>query len=263
MAATAQGLLRRGHERAGARSWLFRLAAIALLIISVVVARHYLIADNAHIRPSIQRIQLVNPPPPPARPVAEERKPVEKPKEKERVEEIEYRKGTIALVDPQQAAAAGPRREGAVGPPAGDHLGVDADAEGAGDGFGLTGRRGGREITTIGSGGGGGLGGAGGLDSRALYRSYGRTVAQRLQSELQSVPGLLHRDYVLLVSIWIDPRGRIMRTELPQSSGSRDVDTLLRTTIAENAALPDPPAGLPQPLRLRFTVSGASRSANE
>jgi len=67
------------------------------------------------------------------------------------------------------------------------------------------------------------------------------------------MPALREQDYVAIVWIWIDTHGRIERVELSQGSGFTEVDSALRQAFGQMPVLPEPPNGLPQPLRLRVT----------
>lgn len=231
---------RRGHPPVHTRqAWVLRLLVLTLAVAGAWQARRLFISDNAHPHNRVQRIALVNPartPPP------KEDKPKDEPKE------IEPPKTQLAINEPVEAAPAGEK-------PRDDHLGVDADGDGAGDGFGLMSKRGGRDITTLGAGGAGGNGnGTGNNLGRFNLGAYGGLVRQRLQRELAAVPALRQQDYVAEAWVWIDPRGHIERLELPRASGFAEVDAALRDAFARMPLLPEPPAGMPQPLRLRITA---------
>lgn len=231
---------RRGHEPLHTkRAWMVRVLVLALAVGAGLYARRHLIGDNAHPYNRVQRIALVNPQH--ALPPKEEKPKEEPPKE------LEVQKPLLNLNEPVEAAPPGEK-------PHDDQLGVDADGEGAGDGFGLMSKRGGRDITTLGSGGTGGNGtGATGV-SRFNFAAYGGLVRQRLQNELAAITDLREQDYIAVVWIWLDARGRIERVELANGSGYPEVDTSLRNAFARMPTLPEPPAGLPQPLRLRITA---------
>lgn len=232
---------RRGHAPLHTRrAWLIRLLVLAVAVGAGLYARRHFISDNAHPHNRVQRIALVNPQR--AAPPKEDKPKEEPPKE------MDLAKPQLSLDEPAEAAPAGEK-------PRDDQLGVDADGEGAGDGFGLMSKRGGRDITTLGGGGTGGTGsGAGNSLSRFNLGAYGGLVRQRLQQELSAVAALRQQDYVAEASIWIDARGRIERVELLRASGFADIDSALRGAFAKMPLLPEPPAGMPQPLRLRVTA---------
>jgi protein TonB len=232
---------RRGHEPLHTwRAWAIRLLVLAIALSAGLYVRRHLITDNAHPYNRVQRIALVAPQR--AAPPKEDKPKEEPPKE------LDVQKPQLSLNEPAEAAPPGEK-------PHDDQLGVDADGEGAGDGFGLMSKRGGRDITTLGSGGAGGHGTAlsSGV-SRFNFGSYGGLVRQRLQGELAATAALHEQDYVALIWVWIDVHGRIERVELPQGSGFSEIDSALRKAFAQMPALPEPPNGLPQPLRMRVTA---------
>ena len=238
---------RRGHAPLHTRrAWAIRLVVLAVAAGASLYARQHLISDNAHPYNRVQRIALVNPQR--AAPPKEDKPKDEPPKEL-------IQKPEISLSEPAEAAPPGEK-------PHDDQLGVDADGEGAGDGFGLVAKRGARDITTLGAGGTGGNGsGLGSGVNRFNFGAYGGLVRQRLQNELMSTALLREQDYVALVWIWVDPHGRIERVELPQGSGIMEIDSALRKAFGQMPVLPEPPSGLPQPLRLRVTSRSLESSS--
>jgi TonB family protein len=241
----------RGRGASDAHAWLLRLLVLALVAGAVLAARHYLIGDNSHPQGRTQRIKLVAAPrPPPPKAKEEPPKPQEKAPEEERPSDRTSYQGQLALVENTTPGPPGPPGER----PLDDQLGVEAEGEGPGDSFGLVAKRGGHDITRLGSGGSGGVGGITWAQQRMLFNGYGETIAQRLAKDLQDAAGVLAREYVVVTLIWIDPRGRLTRSELKNSTGSAETDSALRRALAEASILPEPPSGLPQPLMLRFTV---------
>jgi protein TonB len=239
---------RRGHPPVHTRrAWLIRLLVLAVAVGAGLYVRRHLMSDNAHPYNRVQRIALLNPQR--AAPPKEDKPRDEPPKE------LEVAKPRISLSEPAEVAPAGAK-------PHDDQLGVDADGEGAGDGFGLAAKRGGSDITTLGEGGSGGHGTAVAPGvSRFNFGAYGGLVRQRLQNELAATPALREQDYAVIVLIWIDGRGRIERVELPQGSGFSEIDTALRNAFGQMPVLPEPPSGLPLPLRLRVTARSIDNQA--
>jgi protein TonB len=179
----------------------------------------------------VQQITLVAPPPPP--PPKPEEKPPDPPKMKEEVK----------LDDPKPADEPKPAP---AEPPAGP-LGVDATGTGPGDGFGLAGRPGGRDIT-VGGGGGGGLG----------LTLFGSSTARHIAQELARDPKLKSSTYQIEVRVWLSRDGRFEREEIVRGTGDRELDALIRSGLNQLSALQQPvPQNLPQPLRIRVTSSDA------
>jgi protein TonB len=238
------GRSRRQAEAAARRqTLLWRLVAVLLVLATAYLARSQLLDAGAHPRSRVQRITLVHAP----KPLPP--KPLEKPPEVQvQKNDVDVQSQPIPDPSPSQQPD--------------DQLGVDADGEGAGDGFGLVGKRGGQDITTLGAAPGGAGGTASGnrptTAQQFNFRNYGGLIGQRLQSELMARSALRGRDYVSVVLLWIDAHGRIERVELQRGSGYADIDSTLRQSFADMPLLPEPPAGLPQPLSYRV----ASRDLN-
>ncbi len=179
--------------------------------------------------PKPQQVTVVRlPPPPPPKPPE---KPPEPPKIKEEVK-----------LDPPKPVDAPKPAEQAEAPPPGP-LGVDAQGTGPGDGFGLAGRPGGRDITLGGSGGGG--------LSQTLFANG---VARHIAQELARLGSLRNVEYRVDLRVWLSRDGRVERYEIARSSGDADVDRMIDDGLARIAALRQPPPeGLAQPLRIRVT----------
>ena len=229
-----------GNEAGEARNrWLKRagivlglLVAIALVI---VVIRNLMTDTGPRKKQAVQQISLLKPPPPP--PPKPEQKPPEPQVKKEEVKMPEPDKPP----DPQPAQAE---------PPPGPDLGVDAAGAGNGDSFGLVGKPGGKDITTIGGGGGG--------TGRAEFAMYANLIRHSLQEEFSRNRKLQGSDYRAIVRVWIGADGRIERFELVGSTGNPDTDSLIRTAMTGLPSLSEPPpANMPQPVRLRINSRGA------
>jgi periplasmic protein TonB len=198
------------------------LVVLALLALGV----HRLIKDSAAPKKrAVQQISLVKPPLPP--------KP-EKPPEPEKKEQV---KQEIRTPEPEKDDSP---------PPPSEQLGVDAKGVAGNDAFGLAGRPGGRDITTIGPGVGTGSG-----RGNAFY-------ASQLQSELQEAlngnEGLRAAEYRAQVSLWLSPEGNVTRVEIAGSTGNAEIDKRLRATLREAKRLKPPPEGLAQPIRLELAA---------
>jgi protein TonB len=179
----------------------------------------------------VTQISLIAPPPPPPKPPE---KPPDPPKVKEEVK----------LDDPKPVDEPKPAPEQ---PPAGP-LGVDAQGTGPGDGFGLAGRPGGRDITVGGGGGGGGLG----------HTLFGSSTARYIAQELNRDPKLKSVVYKIEIRVWLAKDGRFQREEIVRGTGDAELDARIRAALNQLGALSTPvPQDLPQPLRIRVTSSDA------
>ncbi len=183
-------------------------------------------------KPRAQVIAVLRqqPPPPPPKPT---------------VKPPETKKEEVKLPEPK------PEPKAADDPPPAQNLGLDAAGNGAGDSFGLEGRKGGRDITTIGEVGNG----AGG---RAKFAFFANLVQVHLQEELSRNQKLRGADYKAMIRIWFGADGKVDRAELMGSTGNTDIDRTLTTALAEISPLSSaPPSDLPQPLKVRLTSRGA------
>ena len=181
-------------------------------------------------KPRTQVIAVLRQQPPPPPPKLAEKPP-------------EIKKEEVNLPTPEPKAADEP-------PPA-QNLGVDAVGNGAGDSFGLEGRKGGRDITTIGEVGNG-------AGSRAKFAFFTNMVQAHLQEELSRNQKLRSADYKAMIRIWFGANGKVDRAELMGSTGNTDIDRTLTTALAEISPLSStPPSDLPQPMKVRLTSRGA------
>lgn len=201
------------------------LVAIALV---VVVIRNLMTDTGPRKKQAVQQISLLKPPPPP--PPKPEQKPPEPQVKKEEVKMPEPDKPP----DPQPAQA---------DPPPGPHLGVDAAGAGNGDSFGLVGKPGGKDITTIGGGGGGNR-----------FTWYAGLVQGEIQKILARNAKLRGSEFKATVRVWLSGDGKVQRSELSSSTGNTETDELIRVALTELPQLREmPPSDMPQPIRLRVT----------
>ncbi len=210
------------------------LAALAVLLVGWGIWAFLQSEAAPQPQRKVTQIAVLRPPPPPPPPKTPE-KPPEPPKIKE----------DIKLEPPKPADT--PKPEAAKEAPPPGPLGVDAQGTGPGDGFGLAGRPGGRDIVL-----GGGGGGSGGLGHALFANGVARHIAQELarQGVLRSV------EYRVELRVWLARDGRIERWEIARGSGDAELDRQLGDGLARVAALRQPtPEGLAQPLRIRVTSS--------
>lgn len=197
----------------------------------VIMVQAFIEKGDKPERPRVQQISLVKPPPP--------REPP-KPPEPEKIEEQQNReevKLEEAPPTPEQAAD--------DGPPPGDQLGLDAEGGAGGDAFGLAARKGGRDITTLGTGGG-----AGG-DRQAWYA---RQIARHFEDGLRRAKGLNGSTYNVQLNVWFDETGRVRQVRLARGSGDGEVDRVIQEEVHNLPPLREVlPDDLPQPVRVRVT----------
>jgi TonB family protein len=209
------------------KKWHYRryLPALvgALVVISIGALVSWMIvsfmgADTGQSRQVVQEITLLAPPPPPPPPKLEEPPPepeVEEPVEVPEPETLDD------LPDPSDEA------------PPGDALGLDAEG-GAGDGFGLVGRKGGRGLLSGGP------------------AWYAKQLQDDVHESLYQYREIRSQAYAIVVKLWIDSGGGITRAELQQGSGKPELDTAITDALLATTLGKPPPDGMPQPVRVRI-----------
>jgi protein TonB len=214
-------LKRRWRLLGGSALLLVVLAALVMWLISAY-------GSGAEVKKKkvIQEIALVKPPPPPPPPK------VPPPKVEEVKQKIDVPKPDEAPAKSEQA------------PPPGPDLAVDAAGSGAGDGFGLVGKKGGADL----------IGGGGGGTNR--FGWYGAMLKDRIQDAIQKDKKLREAGvFQRVVNIWIDASGAVSRVEIIGGSDSAEMNSAIKATLIALAPLREaPPADMPQPIRVRVSA---------
>lgn len=214
-----------GSRRApgGLRGYL-PVVAISLGVIALVGGVGWLVVSGMgdSAKPSrklIQQVQIIRPPPPPPAPPPP-------PPEPEEVDVPEPEEPEPEMAEADEA-------------PAGDQLGLDAEGVAGADGFGLLGRKGGRDLL-----------GAGSSDQ---YSWYGQVLKSDLIDKLAEIRDIRRDRYSVVVRLWLAPDGRIQRFKVVTSTGDAGLDRDLVAALESLDRVSEmPPAGLPQPVRLRI-----------
>lgn len=121
--------------------------------------------------------------------------------------------------------------------PASADLGIDADGTGSGDGFGLQGKKGGRDL----------------LDG-GPYGWYAGLLRSDIRTVLAEDKRVRHGQYTLVISLWLARDGTIQRVELASSTGNAKVDEAVKVAVARMEKVREPPPDeMPQPVRLKIT----------
>ena len=200
--------------------------AIGLVIWWVVIQMH---SVGKPLKRSVQEIALVKPPPPPPPPPPK----VEPPKVDQPKMDVPDKMDT-----PKDAPA-----DKAEAPPPGADLGVDANGSGAGDSFGLVGKK-----------GAAGLIGGGGSGNRFAW--YGALIKDRIQEALLKDKKVRDAsDLRILVNVWVGANGSLTRVELLSSSGNAEVDNAIKQALKALPPLREgAPADMPQPVKLKISA---------
>lgn len=220
--------------------WRNRIAIILAVatVIALVAAmiKSFLAKSGKPPRATVQQIAILKPPPPPP------------PKVEDKPPPPEMKREEVKIPEPDKPPQPDQARDE---PPAGSNLGVDAEGGAGTDGFGLVGRKGGRDLLSIGSDGGKG-------SDRQRFAFYTNRIQQHFQEQLAREEKLRTRDYRVVVKVWLGGDGRVQRTELVDGTGHDDTDAALRAALGRMPALADaPPDTMPQPVRLRIISRGA------
>ncbi len=192
--------------------------AIAAVTFGTVLAvRGFLNSEAPPPKKLVQEIKVIRPPPP------EELPPPPPPPPEEKVD----------LDEPQPEPDPVANNE----PPPGD-LGLDADGTAGSDGFGLLGRRGGRDL--LGTGG-------------SAFTWYAGLLKGEILDELQRVKSARSGAYSVSVKVWVRSDGSVERIRLAQSTGDRERDRDIESALARISRISQgPPADMPQPVSLRI-----------
>lgn len=125
-----------------------------------------------------------------------------------------------------------------------DSLGVDAEGSGAGDGFGLTGKRGGRSIIGMESGDGG---------SGDIERIYAGQIKHALEGLFAQSDRLRKQEFVAILALWVDEHGVITQAAMENSTGKHAVDRAIVGLLDSGMAqVGPPPRGIRLPIRIRL-----------
>jgi len=183
----------------------------------VMVVRNYLAEDVPAPKKVVQEIRVIRPPPP------EELPPPPPPPPEEEVD----------VPEPEQQ----PDPVASNEPPPGD-LGLDAEGTAGSDGFGLLGRKGGRDL--LGSGG-------------SAFTWYAGLLKGEILEQLQEVKAARSGAYSVVVRIWVRSDGSVERIRLAQSTGDRERDSAIESALQRiDRVSQGPPADMPQPVSLRI-----------
>lgn len=211
------------------------LIVAAVVVIGVAVGGYFLFQSLMSQKAPppkkdfIQEIEFVAPPPPPPPPpppeVEEEPEPEEPEPEPEEPE---------PEPEPEpEADSADDSTDEAL-----DNLEMDGPA-GDGDGFGI---KKGKPKCTIGCGKG-----------KGGSKSFERKLKQGINQILEENEALRKLTYQVVVKLWLDPAGRIERTELVGSTGNSETDQALQLALAPGKSTGVFPGDdLPQPIKMKI-----------
>lgn len=196
--------------------YLTIVAAALLIAVLIYIVVIFLDSETDVLQRKkvVQQITIIAPPPPPP-PPPEQEPEIQDPEEE-------------AVIDEMDEAMP----EEGMDEDVGDDLGLDADGSAGGDSFGLLARKGGRGIV------GGG---------------YGALIVQEINSMLVDDDRLRHKEYTVILQLWISDTGDIQRYKIDEKSAESDVIEMIRLALVRLGSVSSgPPLELPQPIRLRI-----------
>ena len=199
----------------------FFIGTILSAVVIYFIVQMFLVVDDGEPerKQTVQKVTLLAPPQPPPPPPK-----VEEPPEPEVQEEVD-------IPEPEDVP------DVPDAPPMGDDLGVDADGTGAGDGFGLIGRKGGRGL----------LDG----DPNAAYAAKMQKAIEDLLIDNEQIRS---RAYSVVAQLWVGEDGSITRAKLSRSTGDEIIDGALIELLTTTSMLASgPPIDMPQPVKLRIS----------
>jgi len=199
------------------RFFPFIIGFVIIAIIAILLIRQINLWMTEGIRKpkqTIHVISLIKPPPPPE---------IEKIPEQEIQQKIE-----TPLLDE-------PIPEMPENLPTSELLGMDAEG-GAGDGFGIVGRKGGRSL----------LDG----DQFGWYKQIMSTV---LSDALNKIATINKRSYSVDIKVWVTLTGTIVRFQIVKGTGNKEIDREILKGIPTNLSLGQQrPPGMEQTVTIRI-----------
>lgn len=205
---------------AGKRHLPLLVAVVAIVVVigaGVWWLRGFLDKPVETPKQIVQEVRIVRPPPPP-----EEPPPPPPPLEEE-----------VGLPEPEAMPEPTPSNE----PPPGNQLGIDAEGSGSGDGFGLLGRPGGRDLLATGG---------------SVFAWYGGLVKDEVLERLGDDPEVRKGSYSIAIRVWVRHDGEIERASLVGTSGDAERDRAIERALRSARLSQPPPANMPQPINLRI-----------
>ena len=90
--------------------------------------------------------------------------------------------------------------------------------------------------------------------ARQDYRLYAGIVQTDLQKLLQADKRTRKGRYRVGIKLWVGQEGRVLRLEVFKSSGDRERDEAISRVLANVALSEEPPANMPQPIRVMISA---------
>lgn len=200
------------------------LACLAVSVVGVgalALVRGILSGAPPQTKKVVQEIHVIRPPPPPP-----DVPPPPPPPPEEKVD----------VHEPEPEPDPTPSND----PPPSEQLGLDAEGSAGGDAFGLAAHKGGRDLLATGG---------------SAYAWYGNQLSSKIREKLESELRSKGGSYDATIRVWQREDGSIERVRVVKSSGSREKDRAVETSLPQVTMEPPPP-GMPQPIQVHIVLRG-------
>lgn len=87
-----------------------------------------------------------------------------------------------------------------------------------------------------------------------IYDAYARVVQASVQSAIRKSLKIRYGSYRVLMEIWVDPAGKILRAQLVASTDRRGLDAALSAIVGGATVDQPPPRGLLQPITIEVSA---------
>ena len=94
-----------------------------------------------------------------------------------------------------------------------------------------------------------------GSDNGSKYAWYAGIIKSEIQTALDRNPLVKNGQYKAEVSVWLRPNGEIEKVSLIDSDASPEIEQAVKLALENMQSIKQaPPAGMPQPVKLRITA---------
>jgi outer membrane biosynthesis protein TonB len=245
--------------------WIISGVVVLVFLLAGAGFLMLLSSEDPEKKSRVAVVALLKPPPPlkeKALPPLKEKPPEPEIQKKEIVEEVRE------IAKPDE-----PPSEKAENKPAGDQLGLDAQGGAGADSFGLVGKKGGRDLLSLGKGEGGAVPGGsevqekqtigGARDAAALIRKFAwynqlvqEEVKKAVRKRLEENGGIPKGKLEAVLQIIMDDGGAITEYRVVHSSGNPSMDEAVKESLGYTRISEPPPQGIPRSMSVKIISQG-------
>jgi hypothetical protein len=88
-------------------------------------------------------------------------------------------------------------------------------------------------------------------DRNPRWAAYAFEMQSRMMKYIEQNRATFGNEFELYVQLWLDPQGRIIRTNQLAPSGRSEIDALVKNNFAAGLVLPPPAKEMPMPVTFR------------